>query len=208
MTAAVARLSLVDTLPEANAWYQPLKQGTRGIDLNAGDLTSRIQGTLFAEQYRRAPGETGQDVPSVDDTKFSQDRTPAIMRQINIAVSSSFPWTAAAPTLSLQALQEWEGYVTSIDEGTFSGCLVDVTARQRREDEVADFPISDLSNGDRELLKLGAVFRWVIGYQRSHGGTKRRVSQITFRRMPAWSRKDLVEANEIAAKFAREIPWE
>ncbi len=72
----------------------------------------------------------------------------------------------------------------------FAACLVDVTAGQRTEEEMADFPIADLSDDDRKLLAPGAVFRWVIGYQGSRGGTKRRVSQVSFRRMPTWSRRD------------------
>ena len=118
------------------------------------------------------------------------------------------PQKDPAPRLSLQPLQEWEGYVTDIGLETFSARLVDLTAGQNVEEESAEFPISDLSDDELSLLKEGAVFRWVIGYQRSSGGTKRRVSEIVFRRLPAWTKRDLREAQTKAARLLEEVAWE
>jgi len=113
-----------------------------------------------------------------------------------------------APELSLQPLQEWEGYVAEVGDTTFTARLVDRTAGRFVEDEAAEFPIADLSDNDRGLLAPGAVFRWVIGYLRSRGGSKRRVSQITFRRMPAWSRRELREASKAAEHFLKTTAWD
>jgi hypothetical protein len=113
-----------------------------------------------------------------------------------------------AASLSLQPLQEWEGYVISVGPDQFTARLVDVTRGQQIEEEAADFPLADLSDDNLTLLKEGAVFRWVIGYQRSPGGTKRRVSQVTFRRLPAWTKEDMQTAKSKAERLIREIPWE
>jgi hypothetical protein len=207
MKSTIQLTATTDALPEANAWLQPREEPATNIDFNARVFKSRIERTLVAEEYNRKHAETAP-LPEAEGTKSTKNRTRGIIRQINSAVVSAFPRIAPPPAISLQPLQEWEGYVTSIGEDTFTGHLVDVTARQRTEQEAADFPISDLSDDDRKLLEVGAVFRWVIGYQRSSGGTKRRVSQVTFRRMPAWSRRDLIEANKVAVTLSKEIRWE
>lgn len=89
------------------------------------------------------------------------------------------------------ALQEWEGYVVEIGNDSFTARLRDVTAGGMHEEEEAEFPLDDISESDRDLLKPGAIFRWAIGYLRTRGGTKRRISQIVFRRLPQWTARDL-----------------
>lgn len=108
---------------------------------------------------------------------------------------------------SLEPLQEWEGYVTEIREDTFVARLIDVSASQNVEEEVADFLISDLSHDDLFLLKEGAVFRWVIGYQRRRSGQKIRASQIVFRRLPAWSKRDLQRSQAHARELSSRLTW-
>ncbi|MCJ2102701.1 hypothetical protein [Methylobacterium sp. E-046] len=115
---------------------------------------------------------------------------------------------AQAIRVSLQPLQEWEGYVVELAGDNFTAKLVDRTAGQSSEEEIAEFPIADLSENDRKLLRPGAVFRWVIGYQRSIGGQRRRVSQLVFRRMPSWSRRDLSRAKARAKDLIDNINWE
>jgi hypothetical protein len=206
-TAALQFVS--DTSPDVNASHQPATQLARDVGATAIDFRSRIQRTLVADRYERKVTDTAS-ISDLDGTRSIESRSRAIVDQINHAVGAAFPQALPSEAISLQALQEWEGYVTAIVTGKeiFTACLVDVTAGQGIEEEVADFPIADLSDDDRKLLAPGAVFRWVIGYQRSRGGTKRRVSHISFRRMPAWSRRDIAEAKERAATLLREIPWD
>ena len=111
-----------------------------------------------------------------------------------------------APRFTFVALQEWEGHVVDIREDTFSARLVDVTAGGDLDTEEADFLVSDVEEMDHDLLKLGAIFRWTIGYIR-HGGTKIRASQVVFRRLPQWRIQELDEARRRAEKLAAAIPW-
>lgn len=103
------------------------------------------------------------------------------------AAALALPVTSAGSVSVFTALQEWEGYVTEIGESVFGAELVDITNRRRHETEKSEFLISDLSESDRNALREGDLFRWVIGYQRLKGGTRQRVSQLYFRRVPAWS---------------------
>ncbi len=105
-------------------------------------------------------------------------------------------------------LQEWEGYVTNISNNTFHARLFDKASKHDVALEEAEFPLDDLTDDDRKLLKEGAVFNWLIGYQRFDNGGLQRVSQIIFRRIPAWTKRDFREANEYAETIENALKWE
>ena len=109
--------------------------------------------------------------------------------------ASSFPeLTRRSPppvVETFHALQEWEGYVVRIGPKEFEARLVDITAGGKIENEDATIPFSEISDFDREKVVLGSVFRWVIGFGRMPSGTKRRVSQIIFRDLPAVTESDV-----------------
>ncbi len=104
---------------------------------------------------------------------------------------------------SLHALQEWEGYVTEIGENEFVARLTDLTANARVEGEEAVIPLEEISDDDAAKLRLGGIFRWVIGYERSGTGTKRRVSQIVFRDLPVVTKSDVREGEAWARETLR-----
>ena len=106
---------------------------------------------------------------------------------------------------SLHALQEWEGYVVDIRETEFVARLVDITAGASHEGEEATFSRAELSDGDDAKICDGSIFRWVIGYERSPAGTKKRVSQIVFRDLPALTRSDLRDGEAWAREMAESL---
>lgn len=112
------------------------------------------------------------------------------------------------PASVVTATQEWEGYVLTVESDIFTARLLDITAGSPVEQEEAEIPIEDVSQDDRDLLKEGAVFRWVIGNQITRGGQKRRVSQIIFRRLPAWTETEIEEAKRVAETTSQAIHWE
>ena len=95
------------------------------------------------------------------------------------------------PTASFHALQEWEGYVVEMRATDFVAHVTDLTAKASHEQEEAIIPLSELSDHDAARMAIGSVFRWVIGYERSPAGTKKRVSQIVLRDLPAMTEADL-----------------
>ena len=105
-------------------------------------------------------------------------------------------------------MQEWEGTVTDVDGDTFTARLTDLTAGKRVAEEEADCLVDDLTDDDRQLLVPGAIFRWVVGYQRASGGSKKRVSHVVFRRLPMLTEKDAAEAREEGARRAAALKWE
>jgi len=125
--------------------------------------------------------------------------------------SALYPQTvvvAREARATFSALQEWEGCVLQVNPGSFTASLVDLTAGATREEEEADFPLDDLLDSDRAAIRPGAVFRWAIGYRRAPGGSKERVSRIVFRRLPAWTERELVRNRQDAAEWARSLAGE
>ena len=121
-------------------------------------------------------------------------------------ISNLFPqmprWKSAG--VGYNVMQEWEGYIVSIQKDYFTARITDLTNRAVKEEE-ADFEINDLTDDDKRRLRAGAIFRWSIGYNISAGGTKQRYSRIVFRNMPAWGEKELKRNAELAADWSREL---
>ena len=63
--------------------------------------------------------------------------------------------------------QNWIGHVIKLSENEFTAKLKDLN--DPTTDEIADFEIIEVSKGDFELLKLGAVFYWGVGYANQNG---------------------------------------
>ncbi len=106
------------------------------------------------------------------------------------------------PSMStFHALQEWEGYVVSIDEDSFEACLIDITAGNSYESEDAIIPLNEISEHDASNMELGSIFRWVIGHERSPQGTRKRVSRFVFLDLPRITEDDLRAGREWAKKI-------
>ena len=131
--------------------------------------------------------------------------------QLVIHLPSLDPMPQVPHSVTMLALQEWEGYVVEKGENEFSARLSDITAASlaKRTDwddmEEAVIPLTEISEDDLWRLRPGSVFRWIIGYEWSVSGTKRRVSQIVFRNLPAMTEQDRTEGSEWARKVLQAI---
>ena len=110
------------------------------------------------------------------------------------------PWPLRRPTATLHALQEWEGYVTEINDAEFTASLTDLTAKATHAGEEAIIPLDEILEADAAKMQVGSIFRWVIGYERT-AGTKKRVSYIVFRDLPVITKADLLDGEEWARKI-------
>ena len=142
-----------------------------------------IRENVIAPTVARAGGGNGRSLPML--TELGQDR----QRMVRVR-----KWPVAREkrpeTPTFHALQEWEGYVVSINETEFTARLVDLTDRRAFEEEEAEIPLEDISESDAARMKVGNIFRWVVGYKHWAMGQKERVSSIVFRDVPAVSRSD------------------
>ena len=113
------------------------------------------------------------------------------------------PWSQKHSVTTLHPLQEWEGYVVEIRATDFVARLIDLTAGSTREEEEAVIPLAEISDQDSAKMSPGSIFRWVIGYERSPSGTKKRVSQIVFRDLPAITKTDIQDGESWALETIR-----
>ena len=96
------------------------------------------------------------------------------------------------------ALQKWEGYVTEVCSDTFWARLSPIFGEGSDQD--AEIYLEEVDLEDRTLIKPGAVFYWTIGYLNRPSG-RQRSSVIRFRRLPVWSKQDLIKARATAQTF-------
>ena len=101
-------------------------------------------------------------------------------------------------------VQQWDGVVLFRDETRFTARLYE---------GYRDFPvkrteieIEEVADEQREFIVPGAPFSWIIGY-RVRAGSRSRFSEIYFRRLVTWTKKELEEAELAAIKLDEEAGW-
>lgn len=87
-------------------------------------------------------------------------------------------------------LQQWEGVVTDVEGETFFAKILDLTDFSQPA-EFVELYVKDVPPADKELLRSGAIFYWIAGYETSKFGQIQRVSKIRFRRSPRWTQQSL-----------------
>ncbi|PYS47784.1 MAG: hypothetical protein DMG13_26990 [Acidobacteria bacterium] len=99
-----------------------------------------------------------------------------------------------------QVLQQWEGTVVEVQDESIVVRLRDLATSETAEKR-ATISKDEVSDSDQDLVKLGAVFYWIIGYRIELHGQKSMVSTIKFRRLPSWTRRELKRVEERASEF-------
>jgi hypothetical protein len=106
------------------------------------------------------------------------------------------------------ALQEWDGYVISMNGDAFGARLTNLTNKGPQDAEEVEIPYEELDESSVRRMEIGSLFRWSIGYERSSGGQKTRVSRIILRQLPRWRKSELERANQEAAEIVNAIEWQ
>lgn len=114
------------------------------------------------------------------------------------------PKTTMEPRGRFRVLQSYEGVVLSVGNDSFWARLVD-RSTSGTEDEEAEFPIEEVSEPDRRLVRPGAIFYWYIGYNDSMSGQRTRQSVLRFRRLPAYTAEELTKARAAAKTLLDEL---
>ena len=190
------------------AQYNTAKRASAYDDVNSREFEATLGDVVREEEEFRGmvfPLHEDASTTSLWDTQEAA-AYPSTSREENdttptavVEFQGSRP--LSKPTASLHALQEWEGYVTEIKDTDFTANLLDVTAGEKYAGEVAVIPLEEISEADAARISTGSVFRWVIGYERAPSGNKRRVSQIVFRDLPAFTKRDLQDAEGWAGEM-------
>jgi hypothetical protein len=128
--------------------------------------------------------------------------------------NSQFIQPKKAPLLFLEtkplkeraiSLQKWRGIVEEVNKEYFKAKLINLT--DKGYDEYAEIYNDEITQEDIELIELGAIFYWSIGYSHSSSGQRTRFSEIRFKRLPAWDEKDIKIAGQNAKRISELIEW-
>ena len=168
---------------EESLWGPDLGHGRAGVPVSVGtcgDDTGLSELALCSPRGTplSPPGSGGQPPP------------------VDILLRSAARWSVRERSV---CLQKWEGVVVSSGSDSFFARLVDLTGDT--PDEEVEIPREEVSASDCAHLREGAAFYWTIGYSDSVKGQRRRVSEIRFRRLPAWTEEDIQRAEREAEEF-------
>lgn len=139
-----------------------------------------------------------------------KDKLPVTTDISNVISLPVFQSVEGRPSEFFAALQEWNGVVTSIEKDHFTADLVDVSNGSRLVEEVAEIPLDEISPADRAALREGMIFRWLVGWSKTRGGTFSKKHQIYLRSIPprlqnddAWDKHldALIQRNPEAINF-------
>lgn len=145
--------------------------------------------------------ESDPDAESMDDdVEPSPTVTMAPLGVIKANSISTRPNFDRGSKARERIIHHWECVVQCIGRDTFQATLRSLLDKEDSEKE-AEIPIEDVNADDQELLVEGAVFYWTIHYAISARGTQSRSSVLKFRRLPAWSKRDIERVNARAAEL-------
>jgi len=125
-------------------------------------IDSLIKKNIFVQNYNETIINNYND----DDNDF-------------YSVSKVITSSRSKYTNSISNSQNWIGYITEITDDDFTAILED--KNNPTTNETAKFDIMDVSTGDIEMLKLGALFYWSVGYANIDGQVMKQ-SLIRFKR--------------------------
>ena len=162
----------------------------RGKRETAWNPDDAVQLAFTQETSARLPVSRTRSRDANPEGEISFTRGGQAFHSLNRFVGGPVQGARRRPVPSFHPLQEWEGHVIDISEARFTARLHDLTAGGQIDDEEADIPMSELSQADAAKMKVGSVFRWVIGYEIAADQPKKRVSQIVFRDLPAVTQSD------------------
>jgi hypothetical protein len=149
---------------------------------------------LHIGPYKRSGGLDSEGLGQPGVASAAAKDEPPRAAAVVVPKASSFVHNKFVP------LQKWEGVVLKTNPESFFARLVDLTSPGVGQE--AEFPLEEVAPSDRELLAEGAVFYWHIGYLDQIDGQRVRASSLRFRRLPAWTGRELKEAEEKAKRLA------
>lgn len=101
---------------------------------------------------------------------------------------------------------EWDGVVIEVKSNNKVYARVwDALQGQDAGEEFFELSLDKIKTVGHDLCKEGAIFRWSFGYLRTVKGTKQKHSRMVFRRIPSWSRDELVRIESLAAHRASQL---
>jgi hypothetical protein len=188
------RRTLATQPNSSQLWSQHYNEGFFRVAAPGTSSPDQLMARAETSAVSNVSRQSAPEIP-VKDQKLPEDLRDRLV--------DADPYVA-----SFRILQEWDAYVIEIGEETFKARLTDVTGNGARDAEEVEIPLEDLDDDERRQLAIGRLFRWSIGYQRFRSGQKERISRITLRQLPRWTRNEMVHMENEARKLSKALQWE
>jgi hypothetical protein len=101
--------------------------------------------------------------------------------------------------------QNWIGHIIEIEGEKFLARLEDLNHSDTYE--LATFDFKDVSVEDQDLLSLGSIFYWSVGYA-VRGSQIYKESFIRFQRLPPWDVEEFNKVADSSSGLRNRIGWE
>lgn len=193
-SATLLKEDLWDSAIEIDNLFAPTNSSLENISLSKEQVMSKISNFSPESSNQGKVQIFQEDLVTEEKTPVESGSSSIYFLKRNIKKSVAF-----------NSLFKREGIVLSISEKHFTAKLVDL--EHKAPNEIADFPFDEISDDDKSLLKEGSVFYWNIGFKLLPTGQKERSSLIRFRRLPAWSRREIESAHKKAEELASLFGW-
>lgn len=189
------KLNETDDVSSANRLVKAVTQRT--ADRTAASVNSNLwvddsRSDFLPASKAAAVSSNWSEATPHADINFDVSRSLNVPK---IEVSSK------TPQARTKIIQDWKGYVVDVGESDVTVRLQDMTTHDSVESEEADFPIDEFLDDNRDVVRPGALFRWVIGYERTGNRGRRHFSEIYFRKFPDLSDSIQDDVEKRTAKF-------
>jgi hypothetical protein len=132
----------------------------------------------------------------VSDTSSSEEQKKRVRSRMRPPPTD--PPVVRQQTDLSRVIENWEGVVTCVEEDSFFASMRPTNSENERAEDEFEIDFDNVAEGDRELVREGAIFYLTVGVRRPRGQGPQKTTQIIFRRMPRWSPRD-IERGEAAA---------
>jgi hypothetical protein len=100
------------------------------------------------------------------------------------------------PLNCFNSKRKYQGEVRELTNDGFIGRLRNLS--ESAPDQEAEFYFEDVSPNDKELVAIGALFYWNIGYMTLVGGQRLGCHTLAFKRLPVWTKTEIKAAKQRA----------
>lgn len=138
--------------------------------------------------------------------KYKHTRTPrAYSDGVDVSYArAAFPanWSInlhelkSKPLNCFNSKRKYQGEVRELTSEGFIARLRNLS--ESSPDEEAEFYFEDVSPNDKELVAIGALFYWNIGYMTLVGGQRLGGHTLVFKRLPVWTKTEIKAAKQRA----------
>jgi hypothetical protein len=161
--------SAVPSIPAYHLKFPAILSWTESFSLRPPEIPRANTATILAGSEMRASPETLETIQMSDYVQNNSRTAPRV-----------------------EVVAEWDGYVEEIYDDYFSASMRGLRgAGVIGEEEEAEIPISDVDTEDRDLSVEGGFFRLMIAYESPRVGPKKRYTTVQFRRLPAYTKREL-----------------